>query len=74
MTRSAVFDWLSLADVAARFALDEAGVEALADWAERAGFRFGLDEAQRESLGLPRAPGSHPRRESRPPDPRPRPR
>lgn len=53
MTRSAVFEWLSLSDVAARFSLDESGVESLADWAERAGFRFGLDEAQRESLGLP---------------------
>lgn len=53
MTRSAVFDWLSLPDVAARFDLDEAGVEALADWAERGGYRFGLDESQRESLGLP---------------------
>ncbi len=54
MNRSAVFDWLALAEVAARFGIDEAGVEALADWAEQAGFRFGLDEAQREALGLPR--------------------
>jgi len=53
MTRSAVFDWLSLPDVAARFDLDEAAVEILADWAERAGYRFGLDAAQRESLALP---------------------
>ena len=54
MTRSAIFDWLALVDVAARFGIDEAGVEALADWAARAGFRFALDEAQREALGLPR--------------------
>ncbi|MBK7952473.1 MAG: exodeoxyribonuclease V subunit gamma [Deltaproteobacteria bacterium] len=53
MARSAVFDWLAQADVAARFGLDEAGVEALADWAERAGYRFGLDEAQRETAALP---------------------
>lgn len=53
MSRSAVFDWLALPDVAARFSLDEEGVLALADWAERAGHRFGLDEAQRASLGLP---------------------
>lgn len=53
MSRSAVFDWLALPDVAARFSLDEAGVLALADWAERAGHRFGLDEAQRAALGLP---------------------
>ncbi len=53
MSRSAVFDWLALPDVAARFALAEDGVLALADWAERAGHRFGLDEAQRASLGLP---------------------
>lgn len=53
LSRSAVFDWLSLPEVAARFALDETGASALADWAERAGFRFGLDAAQREALGLP---------------------
>jgi exodeoxyribonuclease V gamma subunit len=53
MARSAVFDWLAQADVAARFGLDEAGVEALAEWAERAGYRFGLDEAQRAATALP---------------------
>ncbi|MFO0690151.1 MAG: exodeoxyribonuclease V subunit gamma [Myxococcota bacterium] len=53
MARSAVFDWLAQADVAARFGLDEAGVEALSDWAERAGYRFGVDEAQRASVSLP---------------------
>lgn len=53
MARSAVFDWLAQADVAARFGLDEAGVDALSDWAERAGYRFGLDEAQRASIALP---------------------
>ncbi|MBY0400307.1 exodeoxyribonuclease V subunit gamma, partial [Myxococcota bacterium] len=53
MARSDVFDWLAQADVAARFGLDEAGVEALADWAERAGYRFGLDEEERASVSLP---------------------
>ena len=54
MPRSAVFDWLALSEVGARFGIAEAGVEALADWAEQAGIRFGLDEEQREALGLPR--------------------
>lgn len=53
MARSAVFDWLALPPVAARFGLDERAVESLAEWAERAGHRFGLDEAQRQSLDLP---------------------
>jgi len=53
MARSAVFDWLALGPVAARFGLDEKAVELIADWAERAGVRFGVDEAQREALGLP---------------------
>lgn len=53
MARSAVFDWLAQPPVAARFGLDEHAVEALAEWAERAGVRFGLDEAQRRALELP---------------------
>lgn len=53
MSRSAVFDWLALPDVAARFGLDEEAVLSLADWAERAGIRFGLDEHHRESFALP---------------------
>ncbi len=50
--RSEVLDWLAREPVRARFGLDESGVESLAEWAQRAGIRFGLDEEHREMLGL----------------------
>ncbi|HIF92847.1 MAG TPA: exodeoxyribonuclease V subunit gamma [Myxococcales bacterium] len=53
-TRSEIFDWLANESVAARFGLDSGGLEILAEWAERAGFRFGLDEDHRERMGLSR--------------------
>jgi exodeoxyribonuclease V gamma subunit len=52
--RSEVLDWLAREPVRARFGLDEGGIERLTEWAERAGIRFGLDEAHREALGLSR--------------------
>ncbi len=57
-TRSEIFDWLSNDSVAARFGLDTGGLEILAEWAERAGIRFGLDADHRERLGLARE-GAH---------------
>ena len=51
-TRSEVLDWLANEPVAARFGLDTGGLEILAEWSERAGIRFGLDEAHRERMGL----------------------
>jgi exodeoxyribonuclease V gamma subunit len=53
-TRSEIFDWLANESVAPRFGLDSAGLEVLAEWSERAGFRFGLDEDHRERMGLSR--------------------
>jgi exodeoxyribonuclease V gamma subunit len=50
--RSEVIDWLARQPVRGRFGLDAAAVEKLADWAERAGVRFGLDTDHREALGL----------------------
>lgn len=50
--RSEVFDWLSREPARERFGLDEEAVERLAEWAERAGVRFGLDEDHRADLGL----------------------
>lgn len=52
--RSEIFDWLANEPVAARFGLDPAGLETLVDWSQRAGIRFGLDEAHRERMGLAR--------------------
>lgn len=55
--RSEVLDWLAREPVRERFGLDESGIERLAEWADRAGIRFGLDEQHRESLGLSRDRG-----------------
>jgi len=55
--RSEVLDWLVREPVRERFGVDESGVERLAEWAERAGIRFGLDEQHRASLGLSRDRG-----------------
>ena len=52
--RSVVLDWLAQEPARERLGLDEEAVERLADWAEGAGIRFGLDEDHREHLGLPR--------------------
>ena len=51
-TRSEVFDWLANEPVASRFGLQDGGLEILAEWSERAGIRFGLDEDHRKRLGL----------------------
>ena len=53
-TRSEIIDWLANESVAARFGFDSGGIEILAEWSERAGFRFGLDEDHRERMGLSR--------------------
>jgi exodeoxyribonuclease V gamma subunit len=53
-TRSEVLDWLAREPVREAFDLDEAAVERLGEWADRAGIRFGLDEAHRADLGLAR--------------------
>jgi exodeoxyribonuclease V gamma subunit len=50
--RSEILGWLARAPVRERFGLDAAGVEQLAEWAERAGIRFGLDATHRARLGL----------------------
>jgi len=50
--RSEVLDWLAREPVRTRFGLEESGVERIAEWAERAGIRFGLDDEHREWLGL----------------------
>jgi len=52
--RSEVLDWLAREPARMRFGLDEEAVGRLAEWAERAGVRFGLDEQHREGLGLSR--------------------
>jgi len=52
--RSEVLDWLAREPVRARFGLDEIAVERLAEWAERAGIRFAIDEEHRETFGLSR--------------------
>lgn len=52
--RAEVLDWLAREPVRERFGLDDPGVERLAEWAERAGIRFGFDEQHREALGLAR--------------------
>lgn len=50
--RSEVLEWLAREPVRSRFGLEESDVERLADWAERAGIRFGLDAEHRKSLDL----------------------
>jgi len=50
--RSEILGWLARAPVRERFGLDAAGVEQLAEWAERAGIRFGLDATHRARLRL----------------------
>lgn len=54
--RSEILGWLARAPVRERFGLDAAGVEQLAEWAERAGIRFGLDANHRARLGLAESP------------------
>lgn len=53
-TRTELLDWLVRPPVREAFGLDEAAVEELGAWAERAGVRFGLDEDHRADLGLAR--------------------
>ncbi|MCL2657463.1 MAG: exodeoxyribonuclease V subunit gamma [Betaproteobacteria bacterium] len=50
---SAVFDLLQQPPIAARYELDDAGLETLRGWLGDAGIRWGLDAAQRGELGLP---------------------
>ncbi len=50
--RSEILGWLAREPVRTRFGLDASGVEQLAEWAERAGIRFGLDATHRARLGL----------------------
>ena len=55
-SRFTVSDILDLLDVPAlrqRFGIDQAGLPTLRRWIEGAGIRWGLDGAQKESLGLP---------------------
>jgi len=55
-SRFTVSDILDLLDVPAlrdRFDIDETGLPTLRRWIEGAGIRWGLDGAQKESLGLP---------------------
>lgn len=54
--RSEVLGWLAREPVRARFGLGAAEVDRLAEWAERAGIRFGLDAAHRADLGLTESP------------------
>jgi len=50
--RSEILGWLARAPVRERLGLEATGVEQLAEWAERAGIRFGLDATHRARLGL----------------------
>lgn len=53
-SRSEILDWLANEPVADRFGFDARSLDSLADWSERAGFRFGLDQHHRARIGLPR--------------------
>ena len=50
--RGEVIDWLAREPARARFGLEPDAVEEVAEWAARAGIRFGLDADHRASLGL----------------------
>lgn len=50
--RGELLDWLAREPVRQRVGLDEESVERIAEWAARAGVRFGLDAAHREALGV----------------------
>lgn len=50
--RGEVLDWLAREPVRDRFGIDAEAVEEVADWAARAGVRFGLDAEHRRSLDL----------------------
>ncbi len=50
--RGDVIDWLAREPARERFGLGPDSVEEVAEWAARAGIRFGLDAAHREALGL----------------------
>lgn len=52
-TASEVLDLLEVPAIRQRFGLDEAAVPVLHRWVRGAGIRWGLDAAQRASLGLP---------------------
>lgn len=54
--RGEVIDWLAREPARERFGLEPEAVEEVADWARRAGIRFGLDADHRESLGLEASP------------------
>ncbi len=50
--RGEVIDWLAREPARERFGLAPDAVEEVADWAARAGIRFGLDAEHRAALGL----------------------
>jgi len=50
--RGEVIDWLAREPARARFGLEPDAMEAVSDWAARAGIRFGLDADHRGALGL----------------------
>jgi len=52
--RQEVIEWLAREPVCERFGIAGSEVEAVGEWAERAGVRFGADSDHRELLGLPR--------------------
>jgi exodeoxyribonuclease V gamma subunit len=56
--RSELLDWLARPVVRARLGLEEESVERIAEWAVRAGYRFGIDGPHRAALGLGRD-GAH---------------
>ncbi len=60
-SRISLADWLSLLEVAAvqkRFGLQAADVRVLQNWLTRAGVRWGLDAAHRQTWGVPEMSGS----------------
>ena len=48
-----VLDWLDVAAIRRRFAIEEPDLEQIRAWLENAGIRWGLDEQHREDLGFP---------------------
>ena len=60
-SRITLADWLSLLEVTAvqnRFGLKPTDVQVLQNWLTRAGVRWGLDAAHRQSWGVPQMAGS----------------